>query len=103
MPGSTGWCARNYPPSAASSLAYALNGSGGIVSEFTITRTATDEFQLLSAAAAEWHDEDLLHRALPSDGSVRIEPHTEAFGTLVLCGAACTRGAADDHRRGSVQ
>ncbi|MGA8706559.1 MAG: FAD-dependent oxidoreductase, partial [Steroidobacteraceae bacterium] len=68
------------------SLAYALNGSGGVVSEFTITRTALDEFQLMSAAAAEWHDEDLLHRALPSDGSVRIEPHTEAFGTLVLCG-----------------
>lgn len=68
------------------SLAWILNEKGGIVSEFTITRVAPDRFYLLSAASAEWHDEDLLNAALPDDGSVLIESYTSRFGTLVLAG-----------------
>ena len=67
-------------------LAYALNERGGIVSEFTITRLAPDRFYLASAAAAEWHDDDLLRSRLPEDGSVRIEDLSARLGTLVLAG-----------------
>lgn len=67
-------------------LAYALDRRGSILSEFTITRLAPERFLLLSAASAEWHDEDLLRDALPPGGSVRLESLTESHGTLVLAG-----------------
>ena len=67
-------------------LAYALNERGAIESEFTITRLAPDRFYLASAAAAEWHDEDLLRARLPEDGSVHIEEISARLGTLVVAG-----------------
>ena len=67
-------------------LAYALNERGGIVSEFTLTRLGPETFYAVSAAAAEWHDEDLLRHALPTDGSVQIRSLTESWGTIVLAG-----------------
>jgi len=67
-------------------LAYALNNQGRIVSEFTLTRIAPDSFYAMSAAAAEWHDEDVLSRSVPSDGSVRIQRLTESADALVLTG-----------------
>lgn len=67
-------------------LAYALNTRGGILSEFTLTRIAAESFYALSAAAAEWHDEDVLSESLPADGSVRIQRLTESADALVLAG-----------------
>src|SRR6202034_79201 len=67
-------------------LAYALHARGGILSEFTLTRIAPDSFYAMSAAAAEWHDEDLLSRSVPGDGSVRIQRLTESADALVLAG-----------------
>jgi dimethylglycine dehydrogenase len=67
-------------------LTYALNARGGIVSEFTLTRLAPATFYAMSAAAAEWHDEDVLSQALPADGSVRIQCLTESADALVLAG-----------------
>ncbi len=89
-PGAGAWldrlvCSR-LPRLGRIALAYALNERGGIVSEFTITRLAPDRFYLASAAAAEWHDEDLLRMHLPADGSVRIEDLSGRLGTLVLAG-----------------
>jgi dimethylglycine dehydrogenase len=68
------------------SLAYALNDQGGIVSEFTLTRLAPQAFYAISAAIAEHHDDDVLSRALPRDGSVHIDRVSERLGTLVLAG-----------------
>ncbi len=67
-------------------LAYALDKRGRLVSEFTVTRLAPDEFYLCSAASAEWHDADLLHAALPPDRSVWITEESARLGTLVLAG-----------------
>jgi dimethylglycine dehydrogenase len=67
-------------------LAYALNHRGGIVSEFTLTRIAPGSFYAMSAAAAEWHDEDVLSQSLPADGSVRMRRLTESADALVLAG-----------------
>lgn len=67
-------------------LAYALNDRGGIVSEFTLTRIAPGSFYAMSAAAAEWHDEDVLSQSLPTDGSVRIQRLTGSADALVLAG-----------------
>ena len=67
-------------------LAYALNHRGNIVSEFTLTRLGPDSFYAMSAAAAEWHDEDVLLQTLPTDDSVRIQRLAESTDTLVLAG-----------------
>ena len=67
-------------------LAWALDRRGRIVSEFTVTRLAEDRFYLCAAAAAAWHDVDLLHAALPDDGSVILEDASAQIGTLVLAG-----------------
>jgi dimethylglycine dehydrogenase len=89
-PGAEAWldgivCGR-LPRLGRVTLAYALNNSGGIVSEFTVTRLADDRFLLISAAAALWHDEDWLRASLPPDGSVTIEDQSARYGTLVLAG-----------------
>jgi dimethylglycine dehydrogenase len=89
-PGAEAWldrlvCSR-LPRVGRIALAYALNERGGIVSEFTITRLAPERFYLASAAAAEWHDDDLLRTGLPADGSVRVEELCGRLGTLVLAG-----------------
>jgi dimethylglycine dehydrogenase len=67
-------------------LAYALTEQGRVLSEFTITRTASNSFYLVAATTAEWHDLDVLQSRLPSDGSVRIVNRSEPIGTLVVAG-----------------
>ncbi|MCC6470895.1 MAG: FAD-dependent oxidoreductase [Alphaproteobacteria bacterium] len=67
-------------------LCHALNKAGGVVSEFTITRLARDRFYIISAAAAEAHDHDVLWRAMPEDGSVTLRDVTLDRGVLVLAG-----------------
>jgi dimethylglycine dehydrogenase len=67
-------------------LAYVLTSQGRILSEFTMTRTAPQEFFLMSAAIAEWHDLDVLHQALPADGSVTITNHSHDLGSLIIAG-----------------
>jgi dimethylglycine dehydrogenase len=67
-------------------LAHALTPQGGVRSEFTISRLAEDRFYVVSAAAAERHDGDLLWRNLPADNSVRIDNVTQANGVLVVSG-----------------
>ena len=59
--------------------------SGGVESEFTITRDG-DKFYAVSAGAAERHDHDVLLRTLPRDGSVALKNITLENGTLVVCG-----------------
>ncbi len=43
-------------------LTHALTESGGVASEFSVTRFTDNEFYLVGAAAARRHDEDLLRR-----------------------------------------
>ncbi len=78
-------CSR-LPRLGRASLAYALTPEGRVLSEFTITRLAPDRFYVVAAAAAEWHDDDLLRHGLPADGSVGIEDLTARWGTLVITG-----------------
>lgn len=68
------------------SLAYALDQRGNIRSELTLTRLGDGRFYAVSAASAEYHDEDLLTERLPKDGSVTVTSLTTAYGTLVVAG-----------------
>ena len=89
-PGAAAWLDRlictKLPRAGRIGLGWVLNGQGRIVSEFTITRLADSTFYLCAAAAAEWHDADLLRAALPEDGSVTLSDATATYGTLVLAG-----------------
>ncbi|MFQ5936843.1 MAG: FAD-dependent oxidoreductase, partial [Acidiferrobacterales bacterium] len=68
------------------SLSHALTATGGVRSEFTITRFGRDRFYLISSGAAERYDNDLLFKNLPADGSVRLDNVTTSYGVLVLVG-----------------
>jgi len=68
------------------SLSYLLTAHGGVRAEFTVYKTASQEYYLVSAGAYERHDQDYLRKALPKDGSVTFERLTTAMGVLVLAG-----------------
>lgn len=67
-------------------LIYFSTPGGRILTEMTLTRLGEDEFQLLAAAGAEWHDRDWLEKNLPDHHDIKIENVTEEWGTLVLSG-----------------
>ncbi|MCP4306244.1 MAG: FAD-dependent oxidoreductase, partial [bacterium] len=67
-------------------LVYFATSDGRILSEMTMTRIAEDEFQLLAAAGAEWHDRDWLMKHLPGDHQISIDNVTDEWGTLILSG-----------------
>ena len=67
-------------------LCHALTPSGGVRSEFTITRLGPERFYLVSSGAAERYDHDLLLKRLPDDGGVHVENVTTGHGVLVLVG-----------------
>ncbi|MFQ5984968.1 MAG: FAD-dependent oxidoreductase [Alphaproteobacteria bacterium] len=67
-------------------LTHALTPSGGVRTEFTITRLGPDRFYLISSGAAERYDHDLLLKNLPDDGGVTVDNITTSHGVLVLVG-----------------
>ncbi|MBV9004109.1 MAG: GcvT family protein [Solirubrobacterales bacterium] len=60
--------------------------AGGIECDVTVTRLDDERFYVVSAAAAEAHDEAWLHAHLPGDGSVQLENVTSRYGVLTLAG-----------------
>ncbi len=77
----------NRPPRGIGRIAliHALTPSGGVASELTVTRLADDRYYLVSAAAAERHDADLL-RQRSAGFDLRVETVTAERGVLALAG-----------------
>ncbi|MEM7024044.1 MAG: FAD-dependent oxidoreductase, partial [Pseudomonadota bacterium] len=67
-------------------LGYFPDRRGRIVTEMSILRHAEDVFTLITAAAAQWHDFELLGNALPDDGAIAIADRTREFSTLIVTG-----------------
>ena len=67
-------------------LAHALTETGGVRSEFTVTKKSPDSYYLVSSGAAERYDYDMLLRRQPNNGSVTLDNVTTAHGVLVLVG-----------------
>ncbi len=80
-----GLTAGRIPAVGRTSLAYVSDSQGRFLSEFTMTRLGDDSFWLLSAAAAEWHDLDVLTDADPPDG-VTITNLTHDHNALMIAG-----------------
>ena len=72
-------------------LCYHLTPRGGVRAEFTVYRAGVARFYIVSAGALETHDRDCFERALPRDGSVRLECVTERIGVLVVAGPEARR------------
>ncbi|MDF1792207.1 MAG: FAD-dependent oxidoreductase [Thalassobaculaceae bacterium] len=72
------------------SLSHALNPSGSIRSEFTISRLPDglygERFYLVGPGAGHDYDWDFLVKQLPRDGSVILSDLTTQYGVLVLAG-----------------
>ncbi len=65
-------------------LIYFADTRGRILTEMSVMRLAEDEFILITAAAAQWHDYELLWRNLPA--GLALTDRTAEFGTLVVSG-----------------
>lgn len=101
-PGSDEWfnllTAGRLPGIGRTALAYVSDDRGRFRSEFTMLRLAEDHFWLLSAAAAEWHDRDLLHDAGPPE-AVTITNLSDSHNALMVAGprARDVLGTVTDH------
>ena len=78
----------NRPPRADGriGLTHVLTATGGVASEFTVTRLAADRYYLTSAAAAERHDEEVLRRHAAAFADADVVNRTEHLGILGLMG-----------------
>ena len=90
-PGAEGWLNRilaNRMPKKTGGviLAHLLTHKGAVRCEFTVTRLGDEHFYLVATPRGERHDFDVLEKALPDDGSVRIVNVTLERGGLTLVG-----------------
>ena len=72
-------------------LTHVLYPSGGVCSEFTVTRLAKDHYYLVCAAMAERIDGDVLRKHAASFANVDITNKTEQLGILGLMGPGAVR------------
>ncbi len=67
-------------------LCHMLTPTGGVRAEFTVYKSAPEQYYLVSAGAYERHDYDYLQKQLPQDGSVTLQKVTTQYGVLVVAG-----------------
>ena len=65
-------------------LAYFADKGGRVVTEMSVVRHSESLMTLITAAAAQGHDYELLKARLPAD--LALADETEAYSTLILCG-----------------
>ncbi len=67
-------------------LGYFPDRRGRIVTEMSIIRHDEEQFGLITAAAAQWHDRELLRDALSPGGSLELWDDTAGTGCLIVTG-----------------
>lgn len=67
-------------------LCYFLSHNGNIDAEATVVKFDSNRFWYCSAAAAEYHDMDLLTERSPSGCDIRIESLTDSHTALIVAG-----------------
>ncbi|WP_170329482.1 GcvT family protein [Ruegeria arenilitoris] len=65
-------------------LVYISDDRGRILTEMSCVRLGDDEFMMITAATAQWHDRDILTKAMPA--SVSVEDVTTTRDTLIVTG-----------------
>ncbi|MEM7499715.1 MAG: FAD-dependent oxidoreductase [Pseudomonadota bacterium] len=79
-----GRIAGGLPKPGRLSLAYFPDARGRITTEMSIARNGEDDFTLITAAAAQWHDYELLERHLAP--GLSLEDRTEEMSTILVTG-----------------
>ncbi len=74
------------PKAGRMNLGYFTDSRGRILTEMTIIRFDEDDFMLMTAAVAQWHDFELLQKRLPGDGSLTLTDVTRDWSTLLVAG-----------------
>lgn len=65
-------------------LAYFPDPRGRILTEMSVIRHGEDDFTLITAATAEWHDTDVVRDGLPDH--LTLTNHTKDYSTLIVSG-----------------
>ncbi|WP_424831632.1 GcvT family protein [Ruegeria sp.] len=65
-------------------LVYIADERGRILTEMSCLRLGEDEFVMITAATAQWHDRDILMRAMPA--GVTVKDVTTTRDTLIVTG-----------------
>ncbi|MCF6322166.1 MAG: aminomethyltransferase family protein, partial [Rhizobiaceae bacterium] len=76
----------NVPKPGRMGLGYFADERGRIVTEMSIMALDENFFFLITAAAAEWHDLELLRNNLPENSSIEIINESENFSCQIVCG-----------------
>ncbi len=66
--------------------AHLLTKSGGVRSEFTVTRLADNMYYLVATPRGEWHDFDVLQKLLLKQGDVGLRNVTYEWGCFTIPG-----------------
>ncbi|MHA1190295.1 MAG: aminomethyltransferase family protein, partial [Alphaproteobacteria bacterium] len=89
-PGAADWLdgliAGRLPMVGKIGLAYFPDRRGRIVTEMSVIRSAENEFLLITAAVAQWHDRDWLLRHRPGGAAFTIEDVTAGQDCLLVTG-----------------
>ncbi|MEO9576606.1 MAG: FAD-dependent oxidoreductase [Tateyamaria sp.] len=72
------------PKAGRMNLGYFADSRGRILTEMSLIRHDEDDFTLITAANAQWHDFEVLKAGLPE--GLGLTDHTEQFSTLIVCG-----------------
>ncbi|MEM9212544.1 MAG: FAD-dependent oxidoreductase, partial [Pseudomonadota bacterium] len=79
-----GLAAGGLPKIGRMNLIYISDNRGRILTEMSCARYGEDSFTLVTAAAAQWHDKEVLLATKPD--SVTLEDKTTMYDTLIVCG-----------------
>ncbi|WP_150525154.1 GcvT family protein [Roseibium sediminis] len=72
------------PKAGRINLAYFADDRGRILTEMSVLRHGEDDFTLITAGVAQWHDFELLNSALPE--GLSLVDRTREFTTLIVTG-----------------
>ncbi len=72
------------PKAGRMNLVYVSDDRGRILTEMSCIRLGEDEFVMITAATAQWHDRDILLKAMPA--GVSVEDVTTTRDTLIVTG-----------------
>ena len=92
--GCVGFVPVGIPKVGRMNLIYISDTRGRIVTELSCIRLGEDNFVLITAASAQWHDGELIRKSVPEGVNVR-ETTTER-DTLVVTGPYLTCGVGRD-------
>ena len=76
------------PKAGRMNLGYFTDSRGRVVTEVTIIRWGEDDFWIMTAAVAQWHDFEYLKDRLPADGALTLTDITTEWSTALLTGPA---------------